>query len=1018
MKFRLQPTKWPLFVLFYALIGAIQAPAAPAGALGNFGPTGVEVAIQPDRKMLVTAVQPGSPAAGLVKQGDVIERVQGALMPDDAWEQRVWLAGFITAAEADGGGIQLALRGAPEADLREVEVKIPVLGSYNEASPRECAKTRRIMRAKADHLTKLAADEAGLKRLASHHMHSATAILALLATGEEKDLDVVRGIYRHRMAGFNDKDTGPHSWNNGWQGIAVCEYYLRTGDESVMPLINAICESARRFQVHGGWTHWATGVNPQYVGGGLLNAAGTNILTTLLLARQCGAEVDDKTLHDALRFFYRFAGHGLNPYGDHRPEAGYGGNNGKSEQLAIAMHIASRSENGEVYAMARDKIALSTLHSYRSVLGGHTGPIGLMYYGTVASYPASKKPELYANWRDETRWLLELSRRHDGSFGLSNGARYDNTEFGRALMLYFAAPLRTLQITGAPKSPHARPFTLPARPWGREGDLAFLSTEGGPKYRPLAEKPHLEMAMVSKADKAQLEVLAAHPEHVFRETTAGAIRDGRHFDLIEILLESPDPLSRHTACLAINEFLPWSVSRSRGWISSRAISPENFTPRMFEALMKMVTNPDEALWLVDQSLIALALATPEQTMSKLEVLLPWLEHEEWWLRESVSIAMSPALSVAEGARRILPPTAEMLANTEHIKGRGYVEWMLVRNINQIAPEARHLVPQTLKEAYVKTPPQVTPEGDIDRIGISSVQLHNTLNWVLTAAPELAPQMAELSVTRLDDMRERERNLQIDTLIAAASKLDPAQRKAVGEVLSGHYRGAIVSENRRVLSPDFTGPATQRVGPLNKILQIDEMAGQPGGWKLLDNTAGGTQEWLHFSFQPGESPPRSEQQRYRIVSLPPELERWHEPDYDAAARGWRKITAEIGDRAPASYRNAPAWRTAGADQTGEVLFMRKTFELDKIDHAMLRLVAYTRQGFRIYLNGQLVAENKGRSRTWQPHMIYDDNRNPIRENLREGVNVLAATSFMQYFRGTEGDIEVFLEGLDRLPGLDL
>ncbi|HSP43747.1 MAG TPA: hypothetical protein VLO11_12805, partial [Luteolibacter sp.] len=71
-----------------------------------------------------------------------------------------------------------------------------------------------------------------------------------------------------------------------------------------------------------------------------------------------------------------------------------------------------------------------------------------------------------------------------------------------------------------------------------------------------------------------------------------------------------------------------------------------------------------------------------------------------------------------------------------------------------------------------------------------------------------------------------------------------------------------------------------------------------------------------------------------------------------------------------------------------------------------------QGYRIYLNGELVVENKGRSKTWQPQYHYLDDK--ARQHLKPGTNVLSATSFMQYFRGKEGDIEVYLEGLDKLP----
>jgi len=66
-------------------------------------------------------------------------------------------------------------------------------------------------------------------------------------------------------------------------------------------------------------------------------------------------------------------------------------------------------------------------------------------------------------------------------------------------------------------------------------------------------------------------------------------------------------------------------------------------------------------------------------------------------------------------------------------------------------------------------------------------------------------------------------------------------------------------------------------------------------------------------------------------------------------------------------------------------------------------------------GQLVVEQKGRSKTWQPRVTYLDAG--MKKHLKKGKNVIAAISFMQYFRGKEGDIQVYLEGLKKFPKFD-
>ena len=48
------------------------------------------------------------------------------------------------------------------------------------------------------------------------------------------------------------------------------------------------------------------------------------------------------------------------------------------------------------------------------------------------------------------------------------------------------------------------------------------------------------------------------------------------------------------------------------------------------------------------------------------------------------------------------------------------------------------------------------------------------------------------------------------------------------------------------------------------------------------------------------------------------------------------------------------------------------------------------------------------------MTYSAPGGKIHKALKKGTNVLAATSYLQYFKGKEGDIEVYLEGLKELP----
>ncbi|MBT8045389.1 MAG: hypothetical protein KJO79_10600, partial [Verrucomicrobiae bacterium] len=255
-------------------------------------------------------------------------------------------------------------------------------------------------------------------------------------------------------------------------------------------------------------------------------------------------------------------------------------------------------------------------------------------------------------------------------------------------------------------------------------------------------------------------------------------------------------------------------------------------------------------------------------------------------------------------------------------------------------------------------------------------------------------------------------IHIDSLIAAAQKLDGQQRKEVGDILTKHYRAMIFKENAEVLSPDYDGWTKNYINPVNKIVAIDELCGKPNVWKLLDNGPKGKQQWLFTSFEPAEKRQPKDKNRFRPVTFPDPLKDWFSVDYDTS--DWQSVSFDVGAQAPRSYRNKPAWKHNPSKQTGEVLLMRKTFELKDVDYDLLRLVVYSRQGFEIYINGQKVVSQKGRSKTWNPRFAYTDKNNKLRASLRPGTNVLTAMSFLQYFRGKEGDIEVYVEGLRKLP----
>ena len=67
-----------LVIVMAIMLVCSSSSAAGGGVnIGNFGPTGVEIAVQKDLTMKVTGIQAGSPAEGKFEKGQIITTING-----------------------------------------------------------------------------------------------------------------------------------------------------------------------------------------------------------------------------------------------------------------------------------------------------------------------------------------------------------------------------------------------------------------------------------------------------------------------------------------------------------------------------------------------------------------------------------------------------------------------------------------------------------------------------------------------------------------------------------------------------------------------------------------------------------------------------------------------------------------------------------------------------------------------------------------------------------------------------
>ncbi|PXA05082.1 hypothetical protein DDZ13_03710 [Coraliomargarita sinensis] len=674
----------------------------------NFGPVGIGIQLEKGFVMKINNVEPGSPAAetGQLEKGQVIESINGVRFNDIDRDPRIVLAQMITDAEASDGRIVLDIQ-----DLGDVTVTIPVLGSYSPTWPLNCPKSDKIVRHLADLLAKQGENEWG-------------SVIFLLSTGNEKDLDVVRGWMKKR------KEIGSINWAIGMQGIGICEYYLRTGDQSVLPMIQKGADHLRDHIYNGAWAGRASG-QYTYQSGGHVNASGVHCLTFLLLAKTCGVDVDEFTLQSSLRHFYRYSGRGSVPYGDYTSKAGYGDCNGKTSGLAMAMAAASRLTPGgdkSIYAQAAQINAMKGYYGINTYHVGHTGGgLGEIWKSAAMGLMMDERPEQYRQYLDARRWILELSRRHTGGIGIGGGkdGNYDvatgeNSDkgWGSYFALNYTLPRKQLYLFGAP-SQWAKSYKLPTRPWGTSRDDAFSSpypVASGPWSRSdiLKEtleqhvgEPAYEILRDDKVSDLNLVTYLHHPEITHRFEAKAAVVRLKKDDMILGLLLSRDARLKHIGVMALHDLF--------GTWNKRNADPGRVTPEMMAQVEKFIRDPHESWYVKQWSLGLLQHTDIDHLRTYKDLLVQYVEHEEHWIQGSAISASIRLLSDPACYKDLFPPIARAIskATAYPIVSRAR---FITEQLGDADPEIQAYGLNVMKTVYELQPNQMMSENGRNEIG--------------------------------------------------------------------------------------------------------------------------------------------------------------------------------------------------------------------------------------------------------------------------------------------------------------
>lgn len=424
-------------------------PAAAEGtsATQHMGPTGITALIAGERAFNVKAVDEGSPADGKIWPGD---QVVGAGRMPFLKRVRFEFAAAIAEARTDKNKGQLVLmvrRKDGGRKLQRVTLQLDIVGpdTFNDTAPYDCLKTDALITEAAEHL----ASKKSYGRLN-------VGLLGLLATGEEKYIQVVRDHLHEVDWAKPPKDpnvlvntSGSYvSWYWGYKMLVLTEYHLLTGDKYVLPAIRMYAEGIASGQDAAGlWGHqMASSLTGRAHGYGVMNQPTMPLFISLILAKKCG--VDSPRISEAIErttkhYVSTYLHKGALGYGNSGPNSKGYNNNGSSASLAIALAAAGHVEGARFFARM-------SMAGYNSLETGHaTHFFNLMWTGLGANIAG---PNAMAAYFKKTSWIIPLRNNWKGGYvyELTEGESLGNTG---AYLLNLCTGRRKIHITGKDVDP-------------------------------------------------------------------------------------------------------------------------------------------------------------------------------------------------------------------------------------------------------------------------------------------------------------------------------------------------------------------------------------------------------------------------------------------------------------------------------------------------------------------------------------------------------------------------------------
>ncbi len=446
---------------FLSPVKAADSPPIPDFTTGGksdgshdwlLGPTGLrgwmyfrhEDLTAASRQIIITAVDKGSPADGILQVNDVILGVFGKPFADDA---RRSFGHAIAAAEEKTGILPLTIW--REGKTSSVELKLQVLGAYSATAPYDCPKSKAIFEQGCRLIEERGFENADIP----DHLNA----LALLASGDKKHHSTLGKYAKKVEESVQNEDTW--NWYIAYGNLFLSEYALATEKKSALSELKLVTMRGVKNQcMNGMWGHAPALANGHSEGYGGMNVIGLPMTISFVLAREAGVSDPalDKAIEKSATFLRYYVDKGAIPYGDHPPWGNAHDDNGKSSCAAVLFDVL-----GDHEATAFNSKMATAAYDHREQ--GHCGN----FWNMLWAIPGASRsgPHATGAYLKEQAWYYDLSRNWKGAFvyqqieaGDENN-NYNDWDLTGGYLLSFGLYQKSLHILG--KKPSVAPALSP-----------------------------------------------------------------------------------------------------------------------------------------------------------------------------------------------------------------------------------------------------------------------------------------------------------------------------------------------------------------------------------------------------------------------------------------------------------------------------------------------------------------------------------------------------------------------------